>query len=107
MLIALIISVLSASAQDTRKILTKPAPAYPDIARRISLTGTVKLQIVIGTDGKVKDVSVIGGHPVLITAAVEAVKKWRYEPMRQKRRQTFSSTSNRYNYVRTWEDSLG
>jgi TonB family protein len=79
-LIVLTISVLSASAQDTRKVVSKPAPAYPDIARRISLTGTVKLQIVIGKDGRVKDVNVIGGHPILINAAVDAVKNWKYEP---------------------------
>jgi len=78
--IALSVSVLCASAQDSRKVVFKTAPVYPDIARRMQLTGTVKLQVVIAADGKVNDVKVTGGHPILVNAAVDAIKKWKYEP---------------------------
>lgn len=69
-------------AQDTidRKVKSKVAPQYPEIARKLGLTGTVKLQIVISTSGSVKETKVIGGHPILVTAAEDAVKKWKFEP---------------------------
>jgi TonB family protein len=44
------------------------------------LVGTVKVEIVIGPDGKVKTTNVIGGHPVLIDATLAALKEWNYEP---------------------------
>jgi TonB family protein len=67
-------------AQEARKAVFKRAPAYPDIAKKMSLTGTVKVEITVGPDGKVKHTNVIGGHPVLVGPAVEAVKSWEYEP---------------------------
>ena len=68
-------------AQDgfDRKVKNKVPPSYPEIARKIGLTGTVKLQVVVAPNGSVKETKVIGGHPILVTAALDAVKKWRYE----------------------------
>lgn len=63
----------------TRKVKTKIAPVYPDLARRMSITGVVKVQITVGTNGTVKNAKLVGGHPVLANAALDAVKKWRYE----------------------------
>jgi len=63
-----------------RKVKTKVSPVYPDIARKMGLTGTVRLQVAISPNGSVKETKVIGGHPILVTAAVDAVKKWRFEP---------------------------
>ena len=65
--------------ESERKVKSKVQPEYPDIARKMGLSGTVKLQIVVAPNGNVKDTKVIGGHPILVNAAVEAVKKWRYE----------------------------
>lgn len=56
------------------------APVYPELARKIGLAGTVKLQVVVAANGSVRDTKVIGGHPILVTPAVEAVKKWKFEP---------------------------
>lgn len=69
-------------AQDSidRKVKSKIAPTYPEIARKLGLTGTVKLEIVIAPNGSVKETKVIGGHPILVTAAEDAVKKWKFEP---------------------------
>jgi len=67
-------------AQDTaRKVKSRVVPEYPEIARKMGLTGTVKLQVVVAPNGTVKDTKVIGGHPILVNAAVDAVKKWRFE----------------------------
>ena len=72
----------SGFAQDgvDRKVKSKVAPAYPEIARKMGLSGVVKLQLVVATNGSVKETKVIGGHPILVTAALDAVKKWRFEP---------------------------
>jgi TonB family protein len=63
-----------------RKVKSKVAPEYPDIARRMGLTGVVRLEVIVAANGTVKDTKVIGGHPILVNAAVNAVKKWRFEP---------------------------
>ena len=58
----------------------RPAPRYPAEARDQGITGTVRLEVVIGTDGSVDELKVIAGHPILAEAAVEAVRQWRYVP---------------------------
>ena len=62
-----------------RKVKNKVPPAYPEIARKMGLAGTVRLQVVVAPNGVVKETKVIGGHPILVTAAVDAVKKWKFE----------------------------
>lgn len=62
-----------------RKVKTKVPPSYPEIARKMGLSGTVKLEVVVMPNGNVKDTKVIGGHPILVNAAVDAVKKWKFE----------------------------
>lgn len=70
-----------APAQTTaRKIKNRVEPQYPDLARRNNITGSARVELLVATDGKVKDVKVLGGNPVLVQAAVAAVMKWRYEP---------------------------
>jgi TonB family protein len=67
-------------AQQERKPLENPAPMYPAFARQLNLTGTVKIKAVVTADGQVKQVEVVGGHPLLVNAAVDAVKRWKYAP---------------------------
>ena len=64
----------------TRKVKSKIAPTYPELARRMSIAGVVKVQVVVAPNGSVKTTKVVGGHPLLVNAAVDAVKKWRFEP---------------------------
>lgn len=59
------------------KLIHKVDPVFPSDAR---VEGTVKLHVVIATDGSVQDIQVLSGHPLLIGAAVDAVKQWRYKP---------------------------
>jgi len=81
LVLAVVIGASSGSAQEDldRKVKSKVSPSYPEIARKMGLAGTVKLQVVVAANGNVKDTKVIGGHPILVTAAVDAVKKWRFE----------------------------
>jgi protein TonB len=46
----------------------------------MSIAGVVKVQVVVAPNGTVKNTKVVGGHPLLVTAAVDAIKKWRFEP---------------------------
>ncbi|MCU1241547.1 MAG: TonB-like protein [Candidatus Acidoferrum typicum] len=70
----------STLGQESRKAIAKPTPRYPEIAKQLKLVGTVKIEVVIGPDGKVKNTNVVGGHPVLIDATLVALKEWKYEP---------------------------
>jgi protein TonB len=53
---------------------------YPKIAKQTGAKGTVTLNATIGTDGTIKKVKVVSGHPMLTNAAIDAVKQWRYRP---------------------------
>ena len=63
-----------------RRAKSKVQPEYPELARKMNITGTVRIEVVVAANGTVKDAKIVGGHPVLATAALEAVKKWRFEP---------------------------
>jgi len=67
------------SNEITRKVLSRVEPMYPDFARRMALKGTVKLEAVVATTGKVKVVNIKGGHPLLAQAAARAVSNWKWE----------------------------
>jgi len=67
-------------SEEDRKVRIKISPDYPDLARRMNVTGKVRVMIVIAPNGNVKSVKPLGGHPLLIEPSVEAVKKWKYEP---------------------------
>jgi TonB family protein len=62
-----------------RKIIELVRPSYPQIARTMRISGTVKLEATVGRNGKPKLVDAKGGHPTLIKAAVDAVRDWRWE----------------------------
>ena len=86
-LLALVLSAFqngTAAAQDeetagSRKVVAKVVPKYPDIARSMNLTGTVKLAAVVLANGTVKSVEVKGGNPLLVQSAQRAVQEWKWE----------------------------
>ena len=61
-----------------RKVKSKTAPAYPELAKRMNVTGKVKIEVIITPDGKVRSTRVIGGHPLLVQACQDAVKEWKF-----------------------------
>jgi protein TonB len=75
-----------ASAQDAtteagkRKVRSKVVPEYPTLAKQMNVTGKVKIEATIAADGHVLTTRVVGGSPLLVNAALDAVKKWRFEP---------------------------
>lgn len=68
------------SSEPTRKVVTKVTPEYPAVARRMSLQGNVKLEVVVAPNGTVKSLEVTGGHPMFVDAAQSALRQWKWEP---------------------------
>jgi len=62
------------------KLVHQVKPLYPILARQARISGTVRLVAIIGLDSAIQNLQVASGHPLLTTAAVEAVKQWRYRP---------------------------
>lgn len=63
-----------------KKLKRSVAPVYPPVALQARIQGTVRFDAQIGTDGRVKRVSVISGHPLLVPAATDAVQQYEYDP---------------------------
>jgi TonB family protein len=68
------------SSETKRKVRSLGRPVYPDLARKMNLSGVAKIEVVIGADGKVKKTRVIGGHPLLVTEAEKAAQQSEFEP---------------------------
>ncbi len=67
--------------EGTRQIERSIPPEYPAIAERMKLTGTVQVEAMVKPDGTVKEVKILGGHPLLAAAVASAVLQWKYQPL--------------------------
>jgi protein TonB len=61
-------------------VISAPPPVYPVLAKDARVGGTVQLDATIGEDGHIENLKVLSGPPLLINAAVDAVKQWTYRP---------------------------
>src|SRR5260221_11600608 len=68
----------SASEEGKRKVKTKVAPTYPELARRMNVTGRVKIEVIIIPDGRVKSTSALDSHPLLVQACLAGVKELQF-----------------------------
>lgn len=66
-----------------RKIVSQTTPEYPELAKKMQIRGTVRVEAVVTPGGKVKLTQIVGGSPVLAKAAVDAVEKWKWAPAPQ------------------------
>jgi TonB family protein len=62
-----------------RKVKSRVAPVYPSLARQMNIAGVVKVQVTVAPNGTVKATKLVGGHPLLANAALDAIKKWRFD----------------------------
>ncbi len=62
------------------KLINQIKPNYPPLARQTRISGTVRLHAIIGKDGTVQSLTLESGHPLLVQAALDAVRQWRYQP---------------------------
>ena len=84
MLAAVFVFGPSTRAEDppapARTVKERVAPVFPELARRAHVRGSVKIRAVVTPTGSVKETHVIGGNPVLVNAAEDAVRRWKFEP---------------------------
>ncbi len=65
---------------ESAKLIFGPKPDYPPLAKMARIQGEVRLDALISKDGTIENLKVISGHPLLVASAMEAVKRWRYQP---------------------------
>ena len=73
-------SQTAATDEGKRKVKSKTAPAYPELARRMSVSGKVKIEVIVMPDGHVRSTRVLGGHPLLVQACQDSLKEWKFFP---------------------------
>jgi TonB family protein len=94
LLVLLTVAASAAPAQDSntsnqeRRVVHRVNPAYPDLAKRMGISGVVKLRVTIAANGSVKLIEPLGGNPVLIKAAHDAVTSWKYTAAAEETRQS-------------------
>ena len=69
-----------ASSVEERNLITRVDPVYPPLAMQARIQGVVRFNVVIGKDGRVSNVNLVSGHPLLVAAAKDAVRQWVYKP---------------------------
>jgi TonB family protein len=80
-LLGLVVPVpMSSQESDQLKPLKKVVPMYPEVLKHAGISGTVRVRVMIGPDGTVKDVEARGGGAIFIDSVTKAVKQWRYSP---------------------------
>ncbi len=77
--IAICCAAPSMRADGNRKIVNGPKPQYSELAKKLKLSGTVKIEVMITPGGQVKETKALGGHPLLVESAVEALREWKFE----------------------------
>jgi TonB family protein len=76
-------SLAQEQPEGRRRIVDRVVPLYPDLARKMQIHGTVRVEVVVAPSGKAKFTQVIGGNPLLARAAVDAIEKWKWVPAPQ------------------------
>lgn len=67
-------------SKSDRKVLVSVKPEYSDLLRHAQIGGLVRLKATVSPEGKVSNVNVVGGNPILAESAVKAVMSWKYAP---------------------------
>ena len=77
-----------------RAVIRKVQPRYPALAQTMSIKGSVKLEVVVEPDGSVKSLNTKGGHPILVQAAQDAIRQWKWQSASH---ETLESVEVRFN----------
>jgi TonB family protein len=70
-------------SESQRKVVKREIPTYPELARQANLEGSVKLLVTVAPNGTAKSAEAVGGSPVLVRAAQDAIYKWKWAPAPQ------------------------
>lgn len=79
LLAAFIVVGVSPAQESSRRVVSRPAPTYPELAKKMHLSGKVKIEVEVNPGGSVTSAKMVGGNPVFETSAIEAVKQWKFE----------------------------
>lgn len=77
------LTLTAANAQTVaseRKVTSRVTAVYPELAKKMHIHGTVRVEAIVRPNGTVKSTRVLGGNPVLVDAAQDAVSHWKFEP---------------------------
>ncbi len=80
LLVLMLAFALPGRAADARGVKSRVAPVYPEIAKRMKITGLVKVEATVDAQGKVTDVKEVSGNHMLAMAAADAVRQWKFAP---------------------------
>jgi len=75
-----LVSAQEVQPENSRVIISRALPTYPELARRMNLEGTVKIRVTVAPNGTVTSAETVGGSPLLVKAAENAIYKWRWAP---------------------------
>ena len=79
-----------------RQVKSRTDPAYPPLAREMHVNGKVKIEVTVAPDGGIRNTKVLGGSPLLVRAAVDAVKNWKYDPAPRETTETVEFVFSNY-----------
>ena len=102
-LLAMLVCSSIASAQSNtpeegskRQVKSRTDPSYPALAREMHVNGKVKIEVTVAPDGAIRNTKVLGGSPLLVRAAVDAVKNWKYDPAPRETTETVEFVFSNY-----------
>jgi TonB family protein len=78
--LALAVTLAMHAGAEDRAVVSRVAPIYPDLARRMNVSGAVKIEATVDAGGKVTNVKAVAGSALLAPAAEDAVRRWRFAP---------------------------
>ena len=78
--IALAAASVSSSEDGGRQVVNRIEPVYPELARRMNLSGTVKVRVLVTRGGDIRSAEPLGGSPVFIDTVLDAIEKWKFAP---------------------------
>ena len=70
---------VSPAQESSRRVVARSAPTYPELAKKMHLSGKVKIEVEVNPGGSVTSAKMVGGNPVFETSAIQAVKQWKFE----------------------------
>jgi len=80
LLLSLAFTGVSFTEDAPRKVIARTNPVVPELARKMHLSGKVKVEVAVNPAGAVTSAKMVGGNPVFESNAIDAVKQWKFEP---------------------------
>jgi TonB family protein len=96
-LVTMALSLVVSGQEAKRTMKTKSTPVFPELAKRMNVAGSVKVEVIVAANGTVKSAKALGGHPLLIDAALKAAKDSKFEPAAEETKELITYNFNTSN----------